>query len=129
MTMSKARFMLVVVGIFLPYLARLPRGSEWLEQYTDAGLRGWLLLGALNAIAWGAILAVSFKYERPASLVAPCLLGFSYLAWAHGTLDLSTNANAPIALVIIPVYALVPIAVGGVIGYVVDRMLRRSEAA
>ena len=129
MTMSKARFMLVVVGIFLPYLARLPRGSEWLEQYTDGGLGDWLFFGAFNAIAWGAILAVSVKYERPASLVAPCLLGFGYLAWAHGTLDLTTNANAPIALVIIPVYALVPIAVGGVIGYVVDRMLRRSEAA
>lgn len=128
MTMSKARFMLMVVGIFLPYLARLPRGSEWLQQYTDAGLGGWLLIGALNAIAWGTILAISFKYERPVSLVSPCLLGFGYLAWAHGTLDLSTNANAPIALVIIPVYALVPIAIGGGIGYVVDRMLRRNKA-
>lgn len=128
MTMNKARFMLVVVGILLPYLSRLPRGSVWLEQYTDGGLGDWLLFGAFNAIAWGAILAVSLKYERPASLVSPCLLGFGYLAWAHGTLDLTTNANAPIALVIIPVCALVPIAVGGVIGYVVDRMLRRSEA-
>lgn len=129
MTMIKARLMLVVIGIFLPYLARLPRGSEWLGQYTDAGLGGWLFLSGLNAIAWGAILAISFKYERLASLVAPCLLGFGYLAWSHGTLDLSTNPNAPIALVIIPVYALVPIGVGGVIGYVMDRMLRRSEAS
>lgn len=129
MTMIKARFMLVVIGIFLPYLARLPRGSEWLGQYTDAGLGGWLLISGLNAIAWGAILAISFKYERLASLIAPCLLGFGYLAWSHGTLDLSTNPNAPIALVIIPVYALVPIGVGGVIGYVMDRILRRSEAS
>lgn len=129
MTMIKARLLLVVFGIFLPYLARVPRGSEWLEQYTDAGLGGWLLISVLNAIAWGAILAVSFKYERLASLIAPCLLGFGYLAWSHGTLDLSENPNAPIALVIIPVYALVPIGVGAVIGYVMDRMLRRSENA
>ncbi|MCL7943948.1 hypothetical protein [Marinobacter sp. ATCH36] len=129
MTMIKARLLLVVFGIFLPYLARVPRGAEWLEQYTDAGLAGWVLFSVLNAIAWGAILAISFRYKRLASLIAPCLLGFGYLAWSHGTLDLSTNPNAPIALVIIPVYALVPIGVGGVIGYIIDRMLRRNEAA
>jgi len=51
------------------------------------------------------------------------------LVWAHGTLDLSANPNAAIALVIMPVYALVPIAVGGIFGYIVDRMLRRKKIA
>lgn len=85
------------------------------------------VFAALNAVAWGCILALSFKYERPASLLAPCILGFGYLAWAYGTLDLSANPNAAIALVIIPFYALVPIAVGGILGYIVDRMLRRKN--
>lgn len=127
MTMRKARLIIVAVGIVLPYLARVPRGSEWLEQYTDIGFGGWLFFGALNAIAWGCILALSFKYKRPVSLLAPCILGFGFLAWSHGTLDLSANPNAAIALVIIPVYALVPIAVGGIFGYIVDRMLRRKK--
>ncbi|WP_404296403.1 hypothetical protein [Halomonas sp.] len=127
MTMRKARLIIVVVGIVLPYLARVPRGSEWLGQYTDTGFVGWLFFGALNAIAWGCILALSFKYERPVSLLAPCILGFGFLAWAHGTLDLSANPNAAIALVIIPVYALVPVAVGGIFGYIVDRMLRQKK--
>ncbi|MGB1949443.1 MAG: hypothetical protein ACPHQ9_01610 [Marinobacter sp.] len=127
MTMRKARLIIVVVGIVLPYLARVPRGSEWLGQYTDIGFGGWLFFGALNAIAWGCILALSFKYKRPVSLLAPCILGFGFLAWSHGTLDLSANPNAAIALVIIPVYALVPIAVGGIFGYIVDRMLRRKK--
>lgn len=127
MTMNKARFIVAVVGLLLPYLARLPRGSEWLAQYTDAGIGGWLFLGSLNAIAWGAILAVSVKYERPVSLLVPSLFGFGFLAWAHGTLDLSADPQAAIALVIIPVYALVPIAVGGVLGYLLDRRLRRND--
>ncbi|GHE22230.1 hypothetical protein [Halomonas urumqiensis] len=101
----------------------------WLRQYTDTGFGGWLFFCALNAIAWGCILALSFKYEWPVSLLAPCILGFGFLAWAHGTLDLSANPNAAIALVIIPVYALVPIAVGGIFGYIVDRMLRRKKIA
>jgi hypothetical protein len=127
MTMRKARLIIVVVGVVLPYFSRVPRGSEWLGQYTDIGFGGWLFFGALNAIAWGCIIKLSFKYERPASLLAPCILGFGFLAWAHGTLDLSANPNAAISLVIIPVYALVPIAVGGIFGYIVDRMLRRKK--
>ncbi len=127
MTMRKARLIVAVVGILLPYLARMPRGIEWLKQYTDTDFGGWLFFAALNAVAWGCILALSFKYERPASLLAPCILGFGYLAWAYGTLDLSANPNAAIALVIIPFYALVPIAVGGILGYIVDRMLRRKK--
>lgn len=129
MTMRNARLIVVLIGIVLPYAARLPRGTEWLEQYTDIGLGGWLLFAAFNAIAWGAILALSFMYRRPASLIAPCLLGFGYLAWAHSTLDLGADAQSAIALVFIPIYALVLIAVGGAVGYIVDRKLRRYGAA
>ncbi|WP_280548234.1 hypothetical protein [Halomonas sp. 11-S5] len=126
--MRKARFIVVLVGIVLPYLTRLPRDTEWLGQYTDMGVGGWLFFGALNAIAWGGILALSFMYERPVSLLAPCILGFGFLAWAHGTLDLGADPQAAIALIMIPVYALVPIAVGGALGYAFDCMLRRKKA-
>ena len=40
MTMRNARFTLVLVGLSLPYTARLPRGIEWLQQYSDIGLAG-----------------------------------------------------------------------------------------
>lgn len=129
MTMSKARFLIVVFGILVPYLARLPGGSAWLVQYTNGGLLSWLLIGAFNAIAWGCLVALSFKYARPVALLVPCIFGFSFLAWAHSTVDLSADAQAAIALVIIPVYALVPIGIGGALGYIVDRILRRKERA
>ncbi len=129
MKMHSARFAVVAVGIVLPYAARLPRGVEWLQQYTNTGLAGWLLFEAFNAIAWGTIFAISFTYRRPASLIAPCLIGFGFLAWAHSTLDLSVDAQAAIALIFIPIYALLPIAIGGAIGYIVDRRLRRYDVA
>jgi hypothetical protein len=128
MTMRNARFIVVLVGVLLPYAARLPRGIEWLRQYTDTSLGGWLFFAAFNAIAWGAMLAISLMYRRPVSLLAPGLLGFGFLAWAHATVDLKADAQAAIALVFIPIYALVPIAIGGAMGYVVDRRMRHHQA-
>jgi hypothetical protein len=40
-------------------LARLPEGLDRLARYTSVGIGGWLLLNACNAIAWGAIVAIS----------------------------------------------------------------------
>ncbi|MGH8320711.1 MAG: hypothetical protein ACRESI_02025 [Gammaproteobacteria bacterium] len=126
--MTKARIAVVLIGILLPYLSRLPHGIPWLEQYTDTGIGGFLFFGAFNAIAWISIVAISFLYRRPASLLAPCLLGFGYLAWAHYSLDLASDAQAAIALIFIPIYSLLPIVIGGVIGYVFDRRSRRYDA-
>lgn len=128
MTMTRARLLVVLIGIVLPYLARLPLGIDALTQYTDTGLGGWLLLGGFNAIAWGAILAISFAYRHALPLLVPALFGFAFIAWSHATLDLQSDAQSPIAIVFIPIYALAPIAVGGVIGYVMDRRLRRRRA-
>lgn len=125
--MQKARFIIIILGILLPYLARLPGGIEWLQQYTDISIGGWLFFGAFNAIAWGSILAISFKYKRPLSLIAPCLLGFGFLAWAHYTVDLAADAQAAIALIFIPIFALLPIAIGGIVGYWIDQKLERDN--
>lgn len=126
--MLNARIAIALSGILIPYVARLPRGITWLQQYLDVGLGGFLFFGGFNAIAWGAILALGSLYKRPASLLVPSLFGFAFLAWAHYSLDLAADAQAAIALVFIPVYALLPIAVGGLIGYGVDRYLRRQDA-
>ena len=127
MTMTAARLLVVLFGVSLPYLVRLPFGLDWLAQYTDIDIAGWLFFGAFNALAWGAIVAISYRYKRPEALIVPCLLGFGFLAWAHAILDLRADAQAAIALIFIPVFALAPIAVGGLIGYFVDRRLGRSE--
>ena len=129
MTMGKARLIVILAGILLPYAARLPRGVDWLQQYTDSDIGGWLFLGGFNAIAWGAIVAVSFLYKRPSSVWAPALLGFGFLAFAHYSLDLASDAQAAVALAFIPIYALIPIAIGAIVGYFVGRTKRLPDAA
>lgn len=129
MTMRKARVIVMLVGILLPYAARLPRGIGWLGQYTDTGIGGGLFLSAFNAIAWGAIIAASLLYKRASSVWAPALLGFGFLAFAHYSLDLAADAQAALGLVFIPIYALAPIAIGAIVGYFMDRSARLPSAA
>lgn len=127
--MNTARLGIAVVGVLLPYVVRIPFGAAWVRQYTDAGLGGFLFLEALNAFAWGSLIALSFVIRRPAPLLVPCVLGFGFLAWAHATLDLAADAQAAIALVLIPFYALPAIAIGGVVGFVLDRIVPRAHAS
>ena len=108
----------------MPYLVRIFGGIAWFRQYADGGLFAFLFLGAFNAIAGGSLIAISYWYRRPFSLLLPCALGFGFLAWAHYSLDLAADAQAAIALVFIPIYALLPIFVGAVLGYVLDLRLR-----
>lgn len=121
--MKSARILVVAIGILLPYLVRLPFGKEWVEQYMQGGISGWLFFGAFNAIAWGSILALSFLYRRPRSLIFPAVFGFGFLAWAHASLDLGSDAQAAIALIFIPIYAVAPILVGGLVGLLFDRLV------
>jgi hypothetical protein len=123
MNLNTARLGIAIVGILLPYVVRIPGGSAWVRQYTAAGLGGFLFFEAFNAIAWGSLIGLSFLIRRPLLLLVPCGLGFGYLAWAHATLDLAADAQAAIALVFIPFYALRPIAIGGVVGFVLDRVV------
>lgn len=127
-SMTQARLLVVVIGFLLPYLARLAGGLNWLWPYLDGGWGGFLLLSGFNAIAWLSVLGISFLYKRPVSLLAPALPGFGLLALGHYLLDLSADAQSAIALVFFPIYALVPIGIGGIIGYLIDRHLRKSAS-
>ena len=126
--MKTLRIAITVIGILLPYAARIPRGSDWLQQYTDTSVDGFLFFGAFNAIAWGALLGASFLFRHPRPMLLPCLLGFGFLAWAHYNLDLAADAQAAIALVLIPIFAVVPIAIGVGLGWIGERLLRPKTA-
>ena len=121
--MNATRIIIAITGILLPYLVRLPLGGAWVAQYTDVSLGGLLFFSAFNAIAWGSIILLSFILRRPGPLLIPCVFGFAFLGWAHHTLDLSADAQAAIALIFIPIFALLPIAIGGALGIVLDRVL------
>jgi hypothetical protein len=121
--MKLFRCLLVVFGFALPYLARLPRGAAWLQQYTHlSGLAGFLFLSAFNAIPVIAMLALTFVYRKRSSALFPAAAGFAFLGWHHAQLDLSADAQAAIALIFIPIYALAPIALGAGLGFLFDRL-------
>jgi len=120
MGMGKARVLVVVVGLLVPYLARVPGGTQWLAPYLHPGWQGTLLLAALGAVTWVPILGFSLGYRRPVSLVLPCVLGFGFLAWAHGTLDLTADAQSALALLFIPIYSLLPVLIGCIVSLVTD---------
>ena len=42
--------------------------------------------------------------------------------------DLAADAQAGLALLFIPIYALVPIIIGAIIGYIADRISRSNGA-
>jgi hypothetical protein len=122
--MERARAAVVVVGVLLPYLARLPRGWDWVQQYQSAGLPAQLFLGAFNAVAWGAVLAATWLYRRPATVLFPAVPCFGMLGWAHHGLDLRADAQMGIALVFLPFYALVPAGLGALVGFLFEHVRR-----
>jgi len=124
--MRVARGVVVIAGILVPYLARLLPGGGGVGPYVQQGLSAVLFLEVFNVIAWGSIVACSVLYRHPAALLPPALLGFGYVGWGHYVLDLSANAQAGGAIVLIPVYALPFIAVGGGGGYFLDRWWREE---
>jgi hypothetical protein len=107
--MSRARVAVAVVGILTPYLARIPgtfsHGSRWLTSYLEGGIGGFLFFGGFNAIAWGTLVGLSYLVRKPSPLIVPSVAGFGFLAYAHSNLDLASDAQAAVALVFIPIYA------------------------
>lgn len=123
------RFVLIAFGLLLPYLARLPRGMPWLRQYTECGSWGGILfLSAFQAIPIAALLALSFAYHTRVAWLLPTLAGFAYLGWEHSRLDLASDAQASLGLIVIPILSLAPIAIGALGGFCVDRVLTRSRS-
>jgi hypothetical protein len=124
-----ARILVVLIGILLPYLARIPgvflHGANWFTSYLGSGLDAFVLLGVCNALCWGAILAASFTYRHARSVWFPAVLGFGFLALSHAFLDLSSNSTAAISLIFIPIFSLPLVIVGWLAGLWYDRRLSR----
>jgi hypothetical protein len=129
--LDRVRIAIAVVGILLPYLARIPgvfaHGQQWLTSYFGTGTLAILFFGAFNAINWGAILVGTLFYRSVAAALLAAVLGFAPLAVAHSTIDLSADAQAAIALVILPIFSLPFVVIAWLLGFAVDRILRRRD--
>jgi hypothetical protein len=103
---TQLKIWLIGGGIATPHAARIPGGWDWFAQYgSDLGLMGFLFLHGFNALAWFTILACCWMldYSRWSWILG--IVGFGFLAWAHGTLDLCADAQSAVALVFIPIWS------------------------
>ena len=114
--MKKFRYGIVIFGLALPYLARIPgipfKGIDWLTSMAGKGLGSMLFFAAFNAICWGAIFAVSFTFKKPRYALFPAAFGFALPLYAYVTIDLASSSTAAIALIFIPIYS-VPLTLIG----------------
>jgi hypothetical protein len=125
--MKRERILIVIVGILLPYLVRIPgmtvKGTDWLTSYFGDGIGAMLFFGAFNAVCWGSILLASFSYKTPSAIWFPAVFGFAFPAIANAFLDLSSDSMASVALVFIPIYSLPLVFIGWLIGFWYDRKI------
>ncbi len=127
--MATARIAVALIGIALPYLARIPgtvsRGPDWLTSYFGSGLGAFVFFGAFNAINWGAIVLGSLAFRSIPAVVVAAAVGFALPLYGHATLDLASDAQAAVGLIFIPIYSLPLVGLGWLLGLGVDWAWRR----
>lgn len=130
--MVRARVVVIIFGLLLPYLARIPgvffHGQQWFLSFLGSGVGAFVFLGVFNALCWGSVLVSTLSYRHPRSTLFPVVFGFSLPAVAYGSLDLLSSSTAAIALIFIPIYALPLVLIGWWAGWMYDRKLTRSHA-
>jgi hypothetical protein len=109
----------------LPYLSRLPRGSDWVAQYLpDEGLLvpGLIFFHAMYSMSAIPLIWVLRHREKPGLIWTLALLVVTMLTWyLNKDYDLAVDPQAAIGLVTIPLISMV--AAYGVMA--VDRELRQ----
>lgn len=118
----RTRWLLVGLGVSLPYIARIGSAGD----YWSASWQAQLFLLAVGAVMWLPLLALTWLYRYRASMWPPALLGLGFAFWAHVSVDLQADAQAGIAVVMIPFLSLAPTAIGALMGWGLDWRLRRK---
>lgn len=100
-----AGYAAIALAVLLPYLSRLPQGAAWVLQYVPTNFMANVFFIGFSAIPGVVLLALirvrSDKWEMPylVALISMC----GVLAFLHYDVDLREDAQAAIALIIIPV--------------------------
>ena len=125
--MKNARALAAVIGILVPYLARIPgmssHGTGWLTSYFGDTWWAPVFFQAFNAAMWVPILLWTKDYQHPKALAIPVILAFAFPLYLHSTVDLAADAQAAIALIVIPFFGLPGALIGTWLGRRYDRAL------
>ena len=114
--MRQARWLILIFGILMPYLARLPgipeHGIGWLLSYFGSGIFAILFFQAFNMILVGVVWLFTRNLKQPLLALWPAVLGYALPFYFHATLDLAADAQAAIALIFIPIFGIPGAALG-----------------
>lgn len=128
--MKHLTLIITLVGIFLPYLARLPgvfvKGTEWFSGYFEADLNTRLLIDLPNMVAWVPLLVALESFRIPRLFFIPMCFCFGFLLFVHTTLALS-SAQAELVFVFAPIWAFVFMCIGWVIAKVIERKMIKGH--
>lgn len=131
MTLRRARWTIAIAGILAPYLARIPgtliHGPGWLTSYFGDTFWAPLFFGVFNAVCWVPAVLATRSYRHAASVWFPAVGALGSSMALHAAVDLAADAQAAIALIVIPFYTLPFTLVGWWLGRLYDR--RRARAA
>jgi len=119
------RVIVIAVGALLPVVF-------WWPSLPPADLifQAILFMEVVHVIPIAAIWLVSYLYDRPVSILFPAIAGYGFLAFTywdtlHPPSGQRISSTASLILLFAPLYALLPILIGAVIGYAVDKYLIR----
>lgn len=116
--------------VMLPWIARLPKGWDWVAQYIPDQEHlgsGLLLFGAFSLLP-GIVAACMALLSKPLfylPVLTATLFALGFLGYAHYHLDLAADAQAAIALLFIPMYASALALLGGLIGWGIQILVCR----
>lgn len=75
--MRRNCWIVAILGILMPYLARLPgipeHGWSWLISYFGDNWMAPLFFGAFNAVCWVPVIIGSKLYKQPSSIWYPAV--------------------------------------------------------
>lgn len=115
----------------LPFVSRLPGGIDWFAQYIppeEYRISGLLLFAAFSSVAAiPIILAFLLRAAIPTTFIISLVTATLLLASFHYTFDLSSDAQAAIALILAPVFIGGVVMVLAVISGLIEQSIRATK--
>ena len=117
-------FAVILSGALLPFIARIPgifaKGKEYFYQYTFNVeiIFGIIFYNIIPFFIFAILNHFNYKRKKAAVIGAGTALFFADFFF-HASLDLASSSTAAIALIFIPFYLCIAMAIGYALGYFV----------
>jgi hypothetical protein len=129
-SMKWARIALVVFGCAFPYIIFTLRGYDVIQYWLSEGFGLQVFWLFFNALSWGSVLAVSFMYRNPLSILFPAVPTFALVGWQYWLLKVdSSDGQAFMGIGFTLIFSPFPAFLGAVMGAFIEKLRQRTEFA